>query len=120
MLLLDKTVGRFVPVRFIAFGLIGGIGVGIHMAILATLLAVPALAFATAHTVATVAAMCANFALNNAITYRDRRLKGAAFVRGLLGFVAICSVGAQASAAVRSRPVTMPDRRPEAKSRLTT
>ena len=100
MLLLDKTVGRFVPVRFIAFALIGGVGVGIHMAILATLLAVSALAFAAAHTVATVATMCANFALNNAITYRDRRLKGSAFVRGLLGFVAICSVGALANVGI--------------------
>lgn len=100
MLLLDKTVGRFVPVRFIAFALIGGIGVFVHMAILATLLAVPDLAFATAHTVAAVMTMCANFALNNAITYRDRRLKGSAFLRGLLGFVAICSVGTLANVGI--------------------
>ena len=34
MLLLDKTVGRYVPVRFIAFGMIGGLGVLVHMAVL--------------------------------------------------------------------------------------
>ena len=34
MLLADKTIGRFVPVRFLAFSIIGGLGVFVHMAVL--------------------------------------------------------------------------------------
>lgn len=37
MLLLDKLVGRFVPARFIAFVLVGGVGVLVHMVVLAVL-----------------------------------------------------------------------------------
>ena len=35
-----------------------------------------------------------NFLLDNAITYRDQRLRGAAFWRGLVTFCAIGAVGA--------------------------
>jgi dolichol-phosphate mannosyltransferase len=38
--------------------------------------------------------MTSNFFLNNAVTYRDRRLTGLAAVKGLLMFIAICAVGA--------------------------
>ena len=37
MLLLDKTVGRFVPGRFVMFALVGGVGVFVHMLVLAAL-----------------------------------------------------------------------------------
>jgi dolichol-phosphate mannosyltransferase len=35
-----------------------------------------------------------NFFLNNAITYRDRRLRGRRLIIGLLSFYLACSVGA--------------------------
>jgi dolichol-phosphate mannosyltransferase len=35
MLLLDKTVGQFVPARFILFAAVGGLGLFVHMAVLA-------------------------------------------------------------------------------------
>lgn len=41
--------------------------------------------------------MIVNFFLDNTITYRDRRLKGARAVRGLLLFLLVCSVGAIAN-----------------------
>jgi dolichol-phosphate mannosyltransferase len=41
--------------------------------------------------------MIGNYTLNNGLTYRDRRLKGWRFVRGLLSFVLICAVGAVAN-----------------------
>ena len=34
MLLADKMVGRFLPVRFLVFSFIGGLGVFVHMAVL--------------------------------------------------------------------------------------
>ena len=33
-LLLDKTIGRFVPVKLVQFGAIGMLGVGVHLALL--------------------------------------------------------------------------------------
>jgi dolichol-phosphate mannosyltransferase len=38
--------------------------------------------------------MTGNFFLNNLLTYRDRRLKGAAMLRGFVLFCLIASVGA--------------------------
>ena len=37
MLLAEKTIGRYIPVRFFAFTLVGGAGVLVHMAVLAAL-----------------------------------------------------------------------------------
>ena len=93
MLLLDKTVGRYVPVRFIAFGMIGGLGVLVHMAVLLAAMGGFGADFVTGQAAAVLVAMCSNFALNNALTYRDRALKGTAYLKGLIVFMAICAVG---------------------------
>ena len=53
-----------------------------------------ALEFKAAQAIATGVAATSNFFLNNWLTYRDRRLKGWALLRGLVSFLAICSVGA--------------------------
>lgn len=76
MLLLDKTVGRFLPIRFIVFTVVGGMGVVIHM--LTLLLATKSMsaAFLAAQTLATILAMTFNFFANNFLTYRDKRIKG--------------------------------------------
>jgi len=97
MLLADKTVGRFIPVRFLAFSLIGGLGVFVHMAILSICLRALGLGFEVAQTTATVMAMIFNFALNNVLTYRDRRLTGMKWFGGLLSFMLACSIGAVAN-----------------------
>jgi dolichol-phosphate mannosyltransferase len=94
MLLADKLVGHLVPVRFALFGFIGVLGLGVHLVVLRTALALPSLNFAEAQAVATVVAMTSNFFLNNLFTYRDQRLRGWRLVRGLLSFCLICSVGA--------------------------
>jgi dolichol-phosphate mannosyltransferase len=100
MLLADKTIGRFVPVRFVAFSLIGGMGVFVHMTVLAPALKGPGLGFTTAQSVATGIAMVFNFALNNLLTYRDRRLRGWQWLRGLATFMIACSVGALSNVGV--------------------
>lgn len=95
MLLLDKTVGRFVPGRFVMFALVGGVGVFVHMLVLAALNQGLALGFMESQLAATVAAMTFNFFANNVLTYRDKRLKGLWQVtRGLLTFYAVCGIGA--------------------------
>jgi dolichol-phosphate mannosyltransferase len=51
------------------------------------------ISFRPAQVVATLAAMTVNFLLNNAITYRDRRLRGWNILRGLILFYVACSFG---------------------------
>jgi dolichol-phosphate mannosyltransferase len=91
-LLADKTLGRFVPIRLLSFVAVGGIGVFVHLGILATALNIGA-AFLYAQIAATLTAMTTNFFLNNIFTYHDRRLRGWKILRGLLSFYAVCAIG---------------------------
>ena len=93
LLIIDKMVGRWVPARFVLFSAVGASGLIVHFAVLALLFRGLALDFGWAQGVATLVAMTSNFALNNAITYRDRRKRGLGFLTGLLSFYAICSLG---------------------------
>lgn len=100
MLLADKLVGHLIPVRFLSFALIGGVGVGVHFLCLSLLMALGRTDFATAHTMATGLAMLFNFTLNNLLTYRDRRLSGLGWFVGLFWFVLACSIGALANVGI--------------------
>jgi dolichol-phosphate mannosyltransferase len=102
MLLADKLIGHIVPLRFLMFLTVGGIGVVSHLAVLWIGLNVAQLPFAAAQAVATGVAMAGNFVLNNTLTYRDRRLTGWKFVYGLASFCLICSVGAVANVGIAS------------------
>ena len=101
-LLLDKTVGRFVPVKLVQFGAIGMVGVGVHLALLYVSLNLFGAAFAIAQATAVMGAMTFNFALNNRFTYRDRQLKGAYWFKGLISFYLVCSLGAVANVGIGS------------------
>lgn len=101
MLLAEKTIGRYIPVRFFAFTLVGGAGVVVHMATLAAL-RLAELGFSNAQAVATVVAMIFNFWLNNLLTYRDRRLRGRRWLTGLLSFMLACGLGAVANVGIAS------------------
>jgi dolichol-phosphate mannosyltransferase len=102
MLLLDKLVGHLIPVRFLLFASIGGLGVFTHLATL--WLAIHALRFDfdAGQSLATIAAMTGHFLLNNIFTYRDRRLYGQRLLTGLLSFWAVCSIGAVANVGIAS------------------
>jgi dolichol-phosphate mannosyltransferase len=58
------------------------------------------LTFDWSQTIAAYIAMTSNFVLNNQLTYRDRRLKGLAALRGLLTFYLVCTVGTVANVGV--------------------
>ena len=94
MLLLDKLIGHYVPVRFVAFTLVGGFGVVVHMLIVWIMLGYMNMDFTVAQTTATLVAMTSNYALNNILTYRDMRLTGWSWLRGWFSFTLACSVGA--------------------------
>lgn len=101
-LLLEKSVGRWIPVKFLQFACVGALGLGVHLAILAAMTKVVGTSFAVGQAVAVLSAMTFNFVLNNRFTYRDRRLKGWRFLTGLLSFSAVCSLGAVANIGVGS------------------
>src|SRR6476661_8417043 len=63
MLLVDKTVGRFVPARFVLFALVGTLGLALHLGVLRTMLL--ALSFPMSQAIATGVAMVSNFTVNN-------------------------------------------------------
>lgn len=100
MLLIDKTVGEFFPVRFVLFSLVGLFGLMMHLLILTVGFIFLKIEFYSAQLLATYAAMVINYSLNNFMTYRDRRLTGWHYWRGLLSFSFICSVGAVPSIGV--------------------
>jgi len=100
MLLADKTIGRYVPPRFLAFAIVGGIGVMVHLATLTFLLKILDFRFPVAQSLATLVAAIFNFAVNNVLTYRDRRLRGLAWLAGLLSFLLVCGGGAVANVGI--------------------
>jgi len=101
-LLLDKLAGPMIPVRFLLFAMIGGLGVLTHLSALWLAVYPLGIGFAAAQTIATLVAMTGNFLLNNLFTYRDRRLHGRALLTGLLSFYAVCGLGAAANVGIAS------------------
>jgi dolichol-phosphate mannosyltransferase len=99
-LLADRTVGRWVPLRFLSFAAVGAVGVLVHLAVLWLDLRLFGAGFEAAQWTATLVAMTGNFFLNNAVTYRDVRLRGAALWRGLVLFYVVCGIGAFANVGI--------------------
>jgi dolichol-phosphate mannosyltransferase len=101
-LLLAKLTNDAVSYRFVLFCLVGATGIGAHMAALYALHALGVSSFGVQQTIATMIAIAWNYVFNNAYTYRDQRLTGWAFARGLIEFELICSVGAISNIGVAS------------------
>ena len=93
VLILDKTVGKYIPPRLLLFVLVGGTGLVIHYATFASVYFSGLVGFTAAQLTATIVAMTTNYIFNNVLTYRDARKRGWRFFAGLLGFYAVCSVG---------------------------
>ena len=95
-LIVDKACRGYVPLRFISFALVGAIGVVVNVVVLVAGRSA-GLQFEAAQVIGTIVAMFVNFQLNNAITYRDQRLRGLRLWRGLALFMVVCGVGAIAN-----------------------
>lgn len=98
-LLLDKLCRGWLPLRFVAFALVGLIGVGTNLLVMQCVRAL-GVHFSMAQGIGTLVAMVVNFQLDNNFTYRDRRLRGVRCLWGLLLFMLVCSVGALANVGV--------------------
>ena len=101
-LLLDKAIGRFIPIKLVQFGVVGMLGVAVHLVLLDLTMNWLGVPFATSQAVAVIGAMTFNFALNNKFTYRDRQLKGWTWIGGLFSFYLVCSLGAVANVGIGS------------------
>ncbi len=102
MLLLDKWIGRLIPVRFVAFTLVGGIGVLVHLLVLLFIFRITGAPFIYGQAAATLVAMTTNYLMNNFFTYNDVRLKGWKLVSGWFSFALICGLGAVANVGIAS------------------
>jgi len=102
LLLYSKITRNIIPYRFWLFCLVGLTGVAVHMVLLQLAIQVANETFLFAQTIATVGAITSNFYLNNALTYRDRRLTRGRFWIGLLEFQIVCAVGAISNVGVAS------------------
>ncbi|HEX7854574.1 MAG TPA: glycosyltransferase family 2 protein [Sphingobium sp.] len=99
-LLLDKAIGRYVPVKFLLFAAVGALGAIVHVAMLALLH--DRISFTDAQIVAVLTAMTFNYAINNRFTYRDRRRTGWRWLSGYGAFALACSAGAVANVGIGS------------------
>ncbi len=99
-LLLVRATGGMVSIRFVMFMLVGLSGLVVNLIVLRLALGVMPDRFALSQTIAVVVAMTTNFMLNNALTYKDRTLRGWQFLRGLFSFYGVCSIGAVANVGV--------------------
>ena len=99
--LYDRRFGRVVPVRFAMFSGIGVFGLAVHMTVLWLLFRTLGTSFIVGEIAATFAAITFNFFVNNALTYHDRRLRGARqLLDGWISFTLVCAVGAVANVGV--------------------
>lgn len=94
-MMLDKFCRGFLPIRFLGFCLVGLVGILVNLAVLGIARRC-GVGFAEGQGIGTLVAMVANFWMNNALTYRDCRLRGGRMWGGLVLFLLICSVGAVA------------------------
>ena len=101
--LYDRMIGHIVPVRFAMFSVIGACGAAVNFGVLYLLFRILEINFVGATIAAAFAAMTFNFFLNNALTYREQRLKGfVALLRGWLSFCLVCAVGLVANIGMAS------------------
>ena len=99
-LILSKLTGGLLPASFLLFGLVGGLGVFVHMGTLWASAAWFDFNFFWAQLAATIVAMTFNFVVNNELTYANKKLRGWRYFTGMLTFYAVCSIGAIANVSV--------------------
>jgi dolichol-phosphate mannosyltransferase len=91
-LLLAKATDDGVSLRFTLFCLVGAVGIGVHFVTLSVGYHL-GIEFVWAQTLAMMVAIASNFAINNALTYRDLRLRGLTFFSGLSRFYLVSLAG---------------------------
>lgn len=99
-LLLDKWLGGVIPARFVLYCAVGAVGVGVHLLLLWSFLRGVRMDFVEAQATATLLVMMLNYAVNNSVTWRDRKRRGWRFWTGMASYCLACSIGAVVNVAV--------------------
>ena len=99
-LIATRMMGGIFPIRFILFAAVGVSGVFVQLLAVKFAFMMGVSAFFIAQSFGVWVAMTTNYFVNNALTYRDRALKGRALIFGLFSFYAVCLIGAIANVAV--------------------
>jgi dolichol-phosphate mannosyltransferase len=94
LMIADKTIGVYFPIRLLMFLMVGATGVLVQLFFVWLFHLGMNIEFVTATIAATAVAMSSNFILNNWFTHYDRRLTGVLMIKGYLSFVLACSIGA--------------------------
>ena len=102
LILSHLTLG-IISVRFFLFGLVGFSGIFVQQISTYFLLKIINFSFFYSHLISIIITMTSNFFLNNALTFKDHSLIGRSFLRGLMSFYIICSIGAFANIAVADK-----------------
>lgn len=92
-LIVARLSSGLLPIRLVLFGLVGLTGVFVQLAAVRLAMAAFGETFVPAQALGVLAAMTSNFVLNNRFTWREQNLHGRAFLRGLLSFYIVCSIG---------------------------
>ncbi|MCT0203406.1 glycosyltransferase [Synechococcus sp. CS-602] len=100
--ILHTLLLRAIPRRAISFALVGATGVVIQLLVVQALMGLVSLRFDQALPVAVLTAATTNYLINNALTFRFQRQKGAALLRGLLKFLLVASLPVLANVGVAS------------------
>lgn len=105
--LYDVTLGKYIPLTFVKYCIVGSLGVGVHLLAYVTFSSFisgsvpPTLGgFSLAVIGAVETAIIFNFFLNNIWTFARERLRGMSAVKGFFTFNAACLFGALANLAV--------------------
>jgi dolichol-phosphate mannosyltransferase len=101
--LYDLSLGRFIPLRFLVYCLVGASGVVVNLGVLWLLKTQAKMETNPSLVIAIGTAMLSNFTLNNLLTFSDRRQQGmAALARAFALFAVVSAAGAVINYAVTS------------------
>lgn len=105
--LYDASLGRFIPLLFVKYCIVGTLGVGVHMGAYVLFSSLfrngsdlTVFNFSVSVLLAVETAILFNFLLNNIWTFSHMRLRGTAAIVGFLKYNAACTFGALANMAV--------------------
>lgn len=105
--LYDVSLGRWIPLTFVKYCIVGGLGVGVHLSAYLALSAILShgvpltfMGFSLALLGAIETAIIFNFWLNNLWTFAHAKLQGLGMVKGFLKYNLACVFGALANYAV--------------------
>ena len=102
-LILSHLSFGMLSIRFVLFGFVGFSGVIIQLMSTYFFFKLITLSFFYSHLISTLITMTSNFYLNNSLTFKDHSLAGRSFLKGLISFYIVCSIGAFANIAVAEK-----------------